>query len=85
MTDVIIDFISDYILNYIGGFVRFIFGRSYRIIFNMKTYSFDECLSGPKEEGLNYISHDNPHKRSNVFIGLVFIIIFFFLIYLILC
>ena len=81
--NIIEDLFLDIILNYIGGLTRFLFGTSYRIIFNMKTYTFKECLNGPPEDGINYISRDNPHRRSNEFIGLLFVIFIIILLYLI--
>ena len=84
MIDAIIDVISDHLLNYVGGTVRYVFGTAYRIIFSMKTYTFRECLNGPNEKGLDYIPINSSHKRSNAFVGLIFILFLILIIYLIL-
>ena len=67
--------IFDSILSNLGGLLRYLFGTIYRTIFKMKTYTFRECMDGPPEEGLNYISKNNRHKKSNEFIGIIFILL----------
>ena len=79
--NIVEDIIGGIILNYLGGFLRFLFGTIYRRMFGMKTYTFKECLNGPPEEGINYISQNNEHRRDNEFIGILFIV-FSVLLYL---
>ncbi len=72
--------IINIVLNYIGGMLRFILGTIFRKIYNMKTYSFKECLNGPPEKEINYMFQNNQHRHDNEFIGMIFLMFFWFLL-----
>jgi hypothetical protein len=66
-------------LNFIGGTFRFAFGTLFRKIFNMKTYSFKECLNGSLENG----TESKEVQRDNEFIGLIFFLFIYLFCYIV--
>ena len=67
-----------YILNFIGGFVRWIFGSLYRAMTNKPKFKFREYIYGPDK------SDDwfdvTGHRFNNKWIGLISIVLFCWLL-----
>ena len=68
-----------FILIYIGGTLRYIYGTIWRTIFDKPKYTFKEYINGPKK-GRNW--YDGAHQQNNVFIAFIFILIIVFFVQL---
>ena len=65
-----------FLLIYIGGALRYIYGSVWRIIFNKPRYTYKEYINGPKK-GRNW--YDGAHHQNNVVIAFIFIMIVIFI------
>jgi hypothetical protein len=65
-----------FILIYIGGTLRYIYGTIWRTIFNKPKYTFKEYINGPKK-GKNW--YDEAHQQNNVMIAFIFIMTIIFI------
>jgi len=65
-----------FVLNYIGGTIRFIFGKGIRIFFkNKPKFEFGEYISGPKEGDFTF--DKIGHRFINRIIAICFLLILF--------
>lgn len=62
-----------YILNIIGGTVRWIVGSLWRTIFNKPKFTYKEYIYGPKQSKDYYDEYG--HRFNNSFIGVICILI----------
>ena len=59
-----------FLLNYIGGTIRFIYGTLWRTIFDKPKFTFKEYIKGPKKS-IHY--DDFGHQFNNRIIGVIFL------------
>jgi hypothetical protein len=59
-----------FILNYIGGTLRYIYGTIWRTIFNRPKFTYKEYINGPKRK--NYYD-EMGHEFSNRIIAFIVI------------
>jgi hypothetical protein len=69
--------LNRFLLNYIGGTLRFIYGITWRTIFKKPKFTYKEYIYGPKKK--NYYD-ENGHEFNNRIIAFIFIIIIIFII-----
>lgn len=69
--------IGQFILIYIGGTLRYMYGTVWRTIFKKPTCTYKEYINGPKK-GKNW--YDEVHQQNNILIAFVFIMTIIFLI-----
>ena len=65
-----------FILIYLGGILRYLYGTIWRTIFNKPKYTFKEYIYGPKK-GKNW--YDESHQQNNVLIAFIFIMTIIFI------
>lgn len=63
---------GQFLLNYTGGTLRFIYGTIWRTIFNKTKFTYKEYIYGPKKG--NYYDK-NGHEFNNRIIAFIFIMI----------
>ena len=63
---------GQFLLNYIGGTLRFIYGTVWRTLFNKPKFSYKEYIYGPKRP--NYYDKTG-HDFNNRMIAFIFIMI----------
>ncbi|MBG6188463.1 hypothetical protein [Flavobacterium sp. CAN_S2] len=66
-----------FLLNYIGGNIRFIYGTLWRTIFNKPKFTFKEYIKGPKKS--NHYD-DFGHQFNNRIIEAIFLGIIIFIL-----
>jgi hypothetical protein len=72
-------FTGRFLLNYIGGTLRFIYGITWRTIFNKPKFTYKEYIYGSKKK--NYYDK-NGHEFNNRMIAFIFIMIIISLAFL---
>jgi hypothetical protein len=70
-------FFSD-MVNLIGGSIKWFFGTIFRLLFNLKKFTFHEYLYGPKN--LNNDYNKMEHEFANKIIAFIFFFIVILLI-----
>jgi len=66
-----------FIVNFIGGTARFLYGSAWRTIFNKPKFIFKEYINGPKKPN-DY--DDFGHQFNNQIIGIIILGIIVFLL-----
>lgn len=61
-----------FLLNYIGGTLRYVYGTTWRTIFNKPKFTYKEYIYGPKKK--TYYN-ENGHEFNNRMIAFIFIMI----------
>lgn len=69
--EIIGEFIFYFLLNGIGGTIRWVFGSLWSTLFNKPKYTFKEYIYGP--ENANH--YDSVHTFVNGLIAVVFIVV----------
>ena len=66
-----------FILNYIGGTLRFIYGTIWRTIFNKPKFSYKEYISGPKKPNFyDKMGHEfNNRLIAFIFLGIIIVML----------
>jgi hypothetical protein len=71
--DIIQIIIGRFILNYIGGTIRYLYGTIWRIIFNKPKFTYKEYINRPKRK--NYydeMGHEfNNHIIAFIVLGII--------------
>lgn len=57
------------LINYLGGFLRWIYGSTWRTLFKKEKYTFKEYIYGPKKP--NYYDKVG-HRLNNIIVFFIF-------------